>query len=114
MAIDSELEKGVLMIGRLVVLVAVLSVAGAAWAEDAQELYNKKCKVCHTLNGVAGPKAKVGGVLDGIGSKRDEKWLRAYLDDPKSMIPDSKMKNMKLSKEQTDAMVNFLLAQKTK
>jgi len=100
------------MIGRLVVVIAVLATSSAVWAVDAQELYNKKCKVCHTLNGVSGPKAKVGGKLDGVGSKRDEAWLRAYLEDPKSKIPDSKMKNMKLSKEQTDAIVQFLLAQK--
>jgi nitric oxide reductase subunit C len=90
----------------------VLCASSAAWGVDAQELYNKKCKVCHSLNGVAGPKAKVGGKLDGVGSKRDEAWLRGYLEDPKSKIPDSKMKNMKLSKEQTDALIQFLLAQK--
>lgn len=100
------------MIRRLVVVIAVLVTSSTVWAVDAQELYNKKCKVCHTLNGVSGPKAKVGGKLDGVGSKRDEAWLRAYLEDPKSMIPDSKMKNMKLSKEQADALIQFLLAQK--
>jgi len=30
------------------------------------------------LGGVTGPMAKVGGPLDGVGSKRDEVWLRAY------------------------------------
>ena len=53
----------------------------SAWALDASALYDKKCKSCHSLGGVAGPMAKVGGPLDGVGSKRDEAWLRAYFKD---------------------------------
>lgn len=99
------------MIGRLA---AVLFVgwSHAAWAVDAQELYDKKCKVCHTLNGVSGPKAKVGGKLDGVGSKRDEAWIRAYLADPKSKIPETKMKPVKLPQADIDALVKFLMSQK--
>lgn len=97
---------------RLVILLAVLGWSSAVWAVDAQELYNKKCKVCHTLNGVSGPKAKVGGKLDGVGSKRDEQWMRSYLADPKSVMPDAKMKKIKLSEEQFNAIVQFMMAQK--
>ncbi len=97
---------------RLVMVLAVLVWSSPVWAVDAQELYNKKCKVCHTLNGVSGPKANVGGSLDGVGSKRDEKWLRAYFADPKSVMPDAKMRKIKLSDEQWDALVQFMLAQK--
>ena len=92
------------------VLILMLGMAAPAVAEvDAQALYNKKCKVCHELNGVAGPKAKVGGKLDDVASKRDEAWLRAYFANPKSKIPDSKMKVIKLSPEEWDAMVQFML-----
>ena len=95
------------------VLILMLGMAAPALAEvDAQALYNKKCKVCHTLNGVSGPKAKVGGKLDGVGSKRDEAWLRGYFADPKSKLPDSKMKKIKLSPEEWDALVAFMLQQK--
>lgn len=94
-------------------LVLTLGMTAAARAEvDAQALYNKKCKVCHELKGVAGPKAKVGGKLDGVGAKHDEAWFRAYFADPKSKIPDSKMKVIKLSPEEWDAMVQFMLQQK--
>ncbi len=92
--------------------VLMLVLASPTWGVDAQDLYNKKCKVCHTLNGVSGPKAKVGGNLDGVGSKRDEAWLRAYFTDPRSKIPESKMKKIKLSQEQWDALVQFMLQQK--
>jgi cytochrome c2 len=95
------------------VVVLLISMAAPAFAGvDAQALYNKKCKVCHELNGVAGPKAKVGGKLDGIGAKHDEAWFRAYFADPKSKIPDSKMKKINLSPEEWDAMVQFMLQQK--
>lgn len=101
------------MMARLAaVLLIVIGMSSAVWAVDAQELYNQKCKVCHTLNGVSGPKAKVGGKLDGVGSKRDEAWIRAYLADPKSKIPDSKMKPVKLPQADVDALVKFLMSQK--
>lgn len=100
------------MMRSVAVMLVVLGWSSGAWAADAQELYNQKCKVCHSLNGVAGPKAKVGGKLDGVGSKRDEAWLRAYFAAPKSKIPESKMKPLKLPKEQIDALVQFMLMQK--
>lgn len=84
--------------------------AGAAWAADAPEIYDKKCKLCHSIDGVGGKKMEKGGPLDGVGSKRDEQWLRAYLADPKSMIDDSKMPKVKLTPEQTDAIVAFMLS----
>ena len=100
------------MVRRVAALLLLVACSQAAWAEDAQQLYDKKCKVCHTLKGVSGPKAKVGGKLDGVGSKRDEAWLRAYLVDPKSKIPDSKMKPVKLPQAEFDALVAFLMSQK--
>ncbi len=62
--------------------------------------------------GRAGPKAKVGGKLDGIGAKHDEAWFHAYLTDPKSKEPDSKMKKIKMSPEELDAMAQFMAQQK--
>jgi mono/diheme cytochrome c family protein len=98
---------------RIAMVILMLGIAAPAFAGvDAQELYNKKCKVCHELKGVAGPKAKVGGKLDGIGAKHDEAWLKAYLTDPKSKMPDAKMKKINLSPEELDAMAQFLAQQK--
>jgi cbb3-type cytochrome oxidase cytochrome c subunit len=53
-----------------------------------------------------------GGPLDGVGGKRDAKWLKAYLADPKSQMPDAKMPKMKLSDQQLDDLVAFLLTLK--
>jgi cytochrome c2 len=96
---------------RMAAVVVGLLLAGPVWGIDEQAYYDKKCKVCHTLNGVSGPKAKVGGPLDGVGSKRDEAWIRLYLTDPKAAMPDAKMKRIKMTPEQLDAMVRFMSAQ---
>jgi len=81
-------------------------------AEDAKALYDKKCKTCHSLKGDAGKFADKGGALDSVGSKRDEAWLRAYFADPKSKIPDAKMPKLKLTPQEWDALVAYMLTLK--
>jgi nitric oxide reductase subunit C len=93
-------------------LLAALAVPLSARAEDGKALYEKKCKVCHSLGGDAGKMAEKGGALDGIGSKRDEAWLRAYFADPKSKIPDAKMPKLKLTPAEWDALVAYMLSLK--
>ena len=97
---------------QVTVIATLLLLAMPVFGIDQQEFYNKKCKVCHTLNGVSGPKAKVGGKLDGVGSKRDAAWLKSYLTDPKSVMSEAKMKKIKMTPEQLDAMVQFMSEQK--
>ena len=53
--------------------------------------------------------ADKGGALDGVGSKRDAKWLKGYLADPKSAMPEAKMPKMKLSEQQLDDLVAYML-----
>jgi nitric oxide reductase subunit C len=103
-------EEGDMRRSAVIVLMVVLSTP--VWGIDGQEFYDKKCKVCHTLKGVSGPMAKVGGKLDGVGSKRDAAWLKSYLTDPKSVLPDAKMTKIKMTPEQLDAMVKFMSEQK--
>ena len=85
---------------------------GTAWAADGAQLYEKKCKICHSVGGVGGPKKEVGGPLDDVGSKRDEAWLRAYLKDPKSKLENSKMPKMAMPDAELDALVQYLLSLK--
>lgn len=92
--------------------VVLMGFAEVARADEAQDLYDSKCKVCHVLNGVAGAKSEVGGPLDGVGSKRDEAWLRAYFADPKSKIDGSKMPKMNLEDEEWDLLVKLMLSLK--
>jgi cytochrome c2 len=96
----------------LVVAVIALSSASTAMAADAPEVYNKKCKSCHSVAGVAGPMAKLGGPLDGVGGQRDEAWLKAYLADPKSKIPEAKMPKLALSADELTALIGYLLSLK--
>jgi nitric oxide reductase subunit C len=77
---------------------------------DAQALYDKKCKLCHTIEGEGGKQAEKGGPLDGVGKKRDRAWLEKYLQDPKSVLPDSKMPKLKYTQEELGALVDYLLA----
>jgi mono/diheme cytochrome c family protein len=100
------------MLTRFAVVVALLIGARAAAAADGQQIYDQKCKACHSIGGVGGPMAKLGGPLDDVGAKRDEAWLRAYLKDPKSKIPDSKMPKMNLSDAEWDAVIKYLLTLK--
>ena len=96
----------------MAILSAALLTAAAASADDGQALYDKKCKSCHSIGGQGGKFADKGGPLDGVGSKRDEAWLRAYFADPKSKIPDAKMPKLKLAPAEWDALVKYMLTLK--
>lgn len=100
-----------LRVSLIAVSLLTLSVT-AAQAADAQKLYDQKCKLCHSIGGEGGKKKDVGGPLDGVGTKRTEAWLRAYMADPKSQMPEAKMPKIKLSPDDMNAMIQFMLALK--
>jgi nitric oxide reductase subunit C len=100
---------------RLVVgmaMVAATTTLAQAGAEEGKATYEKRCKVCHSIAGVAGKKSDVGGPLDGVGTKRDEAWLRKYLTDPKSAVPEAKMPKLKYTEEQLADLVAYMLTLK--
>jgi nitric oxide reductase subunit C len=98
--------------------VALGLAVGTAWAAEGdqvahgKQVYDAKCKSCHSIGGVGGPMAKKGGPLDGVGSKRDAAWLKAYFADPHSKMPDSKMPKLKLSDADWDAVTQYMLSLK--
>lgn len=94
-----------------VVVLAALA-ASAAWAADAPQIYTQKCELCHSIAGQGGKKKEVGGALDGVGAKHDEAWFRAYIADPKSQKPESKMPKLNLAPSDMDSVVKFLLSLK--
>lgn len=98
------LRRSVVMSGILMLL------ASAATAADAPKVYDQKCKLCHSIGGEGGKKKDVGGPLDGVGKKRDEEWLRAYIAKPKSKMPEAKMPAIKLSPADFDEIIKFMLA----
>jgi mono/diheme cytochrome c family protein len=95
-------------------LAAVLLCAAQAHAgaDEGKALYGQKCKACHSIGGEAGKMANIGGKLDGVGSKHDAAWLKAYIADPKSKMPDAKMPKVKLEPTQLDDVVAYILTLK--
>jgi len=93
-------------------IVVLLACALPVWAAGAPEVYEKKCKLCHSVKGEGGKQAAKGGALDGVGAKRDAAWLQKYLADPKSQMPDAKMPKMKLSDDEMKALVDYMLSLK--
>jgi nitric oxide reductase subunit C len=98
---------------RVGIALAALTVAGGATGARAGEaegkaLYEQKCKVCHAIGDDRGKMANIGGPLDKVATKRDAKWLREYVQDPKSKMPDAKMPKVKLSDKELDDLVAFL------
>jgi nitric oxide reductase subunit C len=94
------------------IVVALSGRQAAAGADEGKALYDQKCKICHSIAGEAGKMADKGGPLDGVGSKRDAAWLKKYMADPKSAMPDAKMPKMKLGEKQLDDLIAYMLTLK--
>lgn len=104
-------------IGHVFVLTALLAAAGArlamAGADDGKKIFDaKKCIGCHSLADQKGAMAKMGGPLDGVGGKRDAAWLKAYLTDPKSKVPNAKMPKQAYSESELEGLVQYMLSLK--
>ena len=84
-----------------------------AGVDEGKALYDKQCKVCHSIAGDAGKMADKGGPLDGVGSKRDAAWLEdVILADPKAAMPEAKMPKMKLDEHQIEDLIAYMLTLK--
>lgn len=86
----------------------LVALPATARAEAAPAVYTQKCELCHSVAGKGGKKADVGGSLDGVGSKRDEAWLRKYIADPKSAMEGAKMPKFNLPPADMDAVVKYM------
>lgn len=95
-------------------LVGLMILSQSAWAADinAKALFDKKCKMCHSINGAGGPMAKMGGPLDDVGAKHDAAWLKAYFENPKSKNPKAKMPKIHMSDAEWNAMIQYMLTLK--
>src|SRR4051812_27732033 len=99
----------------LVCSLSLCAMVGSVMAgvdEGKQVFADKKCITCHSLGDQKGPAAQLGGSLDGVGGKRDTDWLKAYLVDPKSKMPDAKMPKQKLTEKELDDLVAYMLSLK--
>lgn len=79
--------------------------------ESGRQLYSTRmCTLCHTLAGESGQMAQFGGSLDNLAAKRDAAWIRRYLKDPKSVIPNSPMPASGLTDKEISDLTAFLLS----
>jgi nitric oxide reductase subunit C len=109
---DSDMSK-VKERSFLVGMLALCATAGTVMAgvdEGKQVFADKKCITCHSLGDQKGAAAQLGGALDHVGSKRDADWLKGYLVDPKSKMPDAKMPKQKLTDKELDDLVAYMLS----
>jgi mono/diheme cytochrome c family protein len=84
-----------------------------AGVEEGKQLFaDKKCITCHSLGDQKGAAAQMGGSLDQTGAKRDAAWMKSYLSDPKSVMPDAKMPKQKLTEKELDDLVAYMLSLK--
>ena len=70
----------------------------------------KKCSMCHKIEGVGG---KIGPDLSDEGDKgRSEEWLIKYFKDPKSTMPEAKMRPVKGTDEELKALAAYMMSLK--
>lgn len=76
-----------------------------ARGHDRPQVFNQLCLACHSLKGQGG---QVGPALDGVGSRRDAKFIENWIRDPLAVKADSKMPKLPLSEPDVAELVAFL------
>ncbi|MCC6846959.1 MAG: c-type cytochrome [Deltaproteobacteria bacterium] len=77
---------------------------------DRPQIFNQMCVACHALGGQGGA---LGPALDGVGMRRDAKYLHDWLTDPHAVKADARMPKLPLTPGQIDELVAFLSHLKT-
>lgn len=104
-------------IAAAVMILAVCAAAAAAQdkVQQGSALFSsQKCVLCHSV----GARGNKKGALDDVGAKLKGDEIRQWLLNPAEMRTKTKatrtpeMKELKLSKDQVDALVAFLQTQK--
>lgn len=84
----------------------------AFWLERGRQLIaESNCISCHDIPGFVLNESPAPG-LESVGYKVRADWLRKWLADPESYLPQSRMPNFRLQPEEIDALSAFLLSQR--
>lgn len=67
--------------------------------------FDQICLACHAVGGKGG---NVGPALDGVGARRDAKYLNQWLRDPQSLKVGALMPKLPLSDADVEALVKYL------
>jgi len=76
---------------------------------NSEIVQSYQCTSCHTIGERGGT---VGPILNHIGNRRSEAWLRRWLKDPQAVKPGTKMPNFDFPPEQLDMAVGYLTKMK--
>lgn len=89
---------------------------GFAMAQTAQiargkQVYEaRRCRVCHSIEGVGNKRSP----LDGVGSRLSEDDVRKWIVAPGEMDPKVRKRAYKLSKHDLEALVAYMMSLKEK
>jgi len=105
----------VVLVAAGILITTPIAASAAGRIEQGSALFtSQKCVMCHSV----GDKGNKKGALDGVGTKLNADEIRQWLTAPDAMREKTKstrtpaMKDPKLTKDQIDALVAFLSAQK--
>jgi cytochrome c6 len=90
---------------RLVVALALLSLAGAARADDAAAVYAKRCASCHGKDGKGSPVGQKLGAQDLTATKLSEKQLEETIENGRGKMAAYKGK---LSEDEIKSLAHFI------
>ncbi len=86
------------------------------WSGTPQEAFLRspivrkyQCVTCHTITDQGGT---VGPVLNLVGQRRSEDWLRRWLEDPNAVKPGTKMPRFPFEEGELEATAGYLLRMK--
>lgn len=72
---------------------------------EGWKIFTKRCAACHTIKGKGG---KQGGDLTSVAKKRDAKWLKKFLQNPKTYVPKATMLPTELDEKQLNDLISYL------
>lgn len=102
------LEKCLAVFGFLLLICFLSEACKRAEYTTGEAVYSGKCVKCHKLHGTGGEK---GPDLTDILLKKDEDYVRAFTQDPRSMKPDGNMPPAKLSDRELALLIQYLKEQ---
>jgi cytochrome c2 len=94
-------------LGVILLLISVIVFAGCKRQEytTGQAVFEGECVKCHMLNGNGGKK---GPDLTTIFEKHDERYVRDYTLDPRSIKPDSTMPPAEVNEKELSILIEYL------
>lgn len=85
---------------------ALMSAPDAA-VEGAMIYQQNRCGSCHQVNGVG---MKLGPPMNGLGKRRDRKWVEGHFAEPQKFSPGTVMPPYRLAPQDMDRLTSYLMS----